>query len=111
MPLQAARYGPAMKFNTAPTRAAHGYRSRAIWATLVTNSRMWKTIRADITRLGFLTSGIRAGGNTTATKWAGVKTHHVAVAAMHRLAAAALAALMLAWMVAGALAYFDVLVA
>jgi hypothetical protein len=30
---------------------------------------------------------------------------------MHRLAAAALFILMLAWMVAGALAYFDVLVA
>ncbi len=30
---------------------------------------------------------------------------------MHRLAAAALAVLMLAWLLAGALAYFDVLIA
>ena len=38
-----------------------------------------------------------------------MKTRLAVVAAMHRLAAAALAMLMLAWMVAGALAYFDVL--
>ena len=40
-----------------------------------------------------------------------MKTHHAVVAAMPRLAAAALAVIMLAWMVAGALHYFDVLVA
>ena len=40
-----------------------------------------------------------------------MKTHLVVVAAMHRLAAAALFTLMLAWIVAGALHYFDVLVA
>ena len=53
--------------------------------------------------------GLAGAARTTATKWAGAKTHHVVVAAMPRLAAAALAALMLAWMIAGALAYFDVL--
>ena len=38
-----------------------------------------------------------------------MKTHHAVVAAMHKLAAAALAALMLAGLLAGALHYFDVL--
>ena len=40
-----------------------------------------------------------------------MKTHLVVVAVMHRLAVAGLAVIMLAWIVAGALAYFDVLVA
>ena len=40
-----------------------------------------------------------------------MKTRHAAVAAMHKLAAAALAVLMLAWLLAGALHYFDVLIA
>ena len=38
-----------------------------------------------------------------------MKTRHVVVVAMHKLAAAALAVLMLAWLLAGALHYFDVL--
>jgi len=74
-------------------------------------SRTLSTIRAAITPIGFLTSGIRAGGNTTGTNRDVAKTHHAVVAAMHRLAAAALAVMMLAWIVAGALHYFDVLVA
>ncbi len=40
-----------------------------------------------------------------------MKTHHAVVAAMHKLAAAALALMMLAAMLAAMLAYFDVLVA
>ena len=40
-----------------------------------------------------------------------MKTHHAVVAAMPRLAVVGLAVIMLAWIVAGALHYFDVLVA
>ena len=100
-----------MKFNTAPTPGALGYRSRGTWPTWATTNKTLSTIRADITRLGFLTSGIAGAASTTATKLAGVKTHLVVVAVMHRLAVAALFILMLSWIVAGALAYFDVLVA
>ena len=102
--------GPVIKFNTTPIPAALGWQSRAIWATTAMTSRTLSTIRVAITPIGFLASGIAGAGNTTETGPDAVRMRHVAGAVMHRLAAAALAVIMLAWIVAGALHYFDVLV-
>ena len=74
------------------------------------SSKTLSTILAAITRLGFPMSGIAGAGNTTATNRGAARMRPAAGAAMHRLAVVGLAVIMLGWMVAGALAYFDVLV-
>jgi len=110
MPTRATPFDPAMRFNTAPIPAALGYLNPAIWVTTAMTSRTLSTTLAAITRLGCPMFGIAGAASTTATNRDVAKTHHAVVAAMPRLAAAALAVIMLAWMVAGALHYFDVLV-
>ena len=107
----APAFGPEIKFNTAPTRAAHGWPNPATWPTWATNNKTLSTIQAGITLHGLVTSGIAAVKSITATKPDGVRMHPAAGVAMHKAATLILFAAMLAGLLAAMLAYFDVLIA